>query len=142
MSAIKTTDVISLHYTGTLSTGEQFDSSEGRAPLEFEVGSGQVIPGFDAAVMGMKVGESKKVKIAAAEAYGEVMEDMIYSVPKDAIPADLNPHVGLKLVSTLENGHQIPVTITEVTDESITIDANHELAGQDLTFDITIVSIN
>jgi len=142
MSAIKTTDVISLHYTGTLSTGEQFDSSEGRAPLEFEVGSGQVIPGFDAAVMGMKVGESKKVTIAAAEAYGEVMEDMIYSVPKDAIPADLNPHVGLKLVSTLENGHQIPVTITEVTNESITIDANHELAGQDLTFDITIVSIN
>lgn len=142
MSAIKTTDVISLHYTGTLSTGEQFDSSEGRAPLEFEVGSGQVIPGFDAAVMGMKVGESKKVTIAAAEAYGDVMEDMIYSVPKDAIPADLNPHVGLKLVSTLENGHQIPVTITEVTNESITIDANHELAGQDLTFDITIVSIN
>lgn len=135
-------DQVSLHYTGTLSTGEKFDSSEGREPLAFKVGEGQVIPGFDKAVKGMKVDESKKFTIPADEAYGDVREDLMYNVPKDSIPAELKPHVGQKLVSNLEDGRQIPVTVTEITDETITLDANHPLAGQDLTFDIKIVAID
>lgn len=135
-------DQVSLHYTGTLSSGEQFDSSEGREPLAFKVGEGQVIPGFDKAVKGMKVDESKKFTIPADEAYGGMKDDLIYDVPKDSIPDELKPHVGQRLVSSLEDGRQIPVTITEITEESIKLDANHPLAGQDLTFDIKIVAID
>lgn len=142
MKKVDNNDNISLHYKGTLNNGELFDSSEGRDPLSFEVGAGQVIPGFDKAVVGMAVEESKVFTIPADEAYGQVNEELVYEVPKSTIPADLNPTKGQRLVSNLEDGRQIPVTITNVTEETITLDANHPLAGQDLTFDIKIVSIN
>lgn len=141
MKVVEEKNNVSLHYTGTLNNGETFDSSEGRDPLTFEVGSGQVIPGFDKAVRGMKIDESKKFTIAKDEAYGDVNEELVYDVPKDSIPADLNPHEGQRLVSNLQDGRQIPVTVTKVSEETITLDANHPLAGQDLTFDIKIVGI-
>lgn len=142
MKIVEESNNVSLHYTGTLNNGETFDSSEGREPLTFEVGSGQVIPGFDKAVRGMKIDESKKFTIPAEEAYGSVNEDLLYDVPKDAIPAELAPYEGQRLVSNLEDGRQIPVTVTKISEETITLDANHPLAGQDLTFDITIVAID
>lgn len=142
MKKVDNNDNISLHYKGTLYSGELFDSSEGRDPLSFEVGAGQVIPGFDKAVVGMAIEESKVFTIPADEAYGQVNEELVYEVPKASIPEDLNPTKGQRLVSNLEDGRQIPVTITDVTEETITLDANHPLAGQDLTFDIKIVSIN
>lgn len=142
MKVVEENDKVSLHYKGTLSGGEMFDSSEGREPLTFEVGSGQVISGFDKAVRGMQVDQAKTFTIPSDEAYGDVKEELIYEVPKSSIPADLNPHQGQRLVSNLEDGRQIPVTVAQVTDESITLDANHPLAGKDLTFDITIVAIN
>ena len=142
MSTVNNNDTISLHYSGTLNNGEQFDSSEGREPLKFEVGAGQVIPGFDKAVLGMKKDEQKKFTIPAAEAYGEAKEELVYEVPKASIPAELNPSKGQRLVSNLEDGRQIPVTVSNVTEDTITLDANHPLAGQDLTFDIKIVDIH
>jgi peptidylprolyl isomerase len=142
MKVVEEKNNVSLHYTGTLNNGETFDSSEGRDPLTFEVGSGQVIPGFDKAVRGMKVEESKKFTIPSDEAYGEAKEELVYDVPRATIPADLNPQEGQRLVSNLEDGRQIPVIVTKVTDETITLDANHPLAGQDLTFDIKIVAID
>lgn len=142
MKEIAENDTIALHYKGTLNNGEIFDSSEGRDPLQFEVGAGQVIPGFDKAVIGMKVEDTKMFTIPADEAYGEMKEELVYQVPKNAIPESLNPAPGQRLVSNLEDGRQIPVTVTEVTEETITLDANHPLAGKDLTFDITIVSVN
>ena len=141
MKEVENNNTIALHYTGTLNDGETFDSSEGREPLEFEVGTGMVIPGFDKAVIGMKVDETKKFTIPAEEAYGEAKEELVYEVPKASIPESLNPSVGQRLVSSLEDGRQIPVTVSDVSDETITLDANHPLAGQDLTFDIKIVSI-
>ncbi len=141
MKTIETNDQVTLHYKGTLSDGEQFDSSEGREPLSFKVGGGQVIPGFDEAVIGMKPEESKKFTIPADKAYGTVREDLIHKVERSSIPAELNPHEGQRLVSNLEDGRQIPVTVTEVTEETITLDANHPLAGKDLTFEIQIVSV-
>ena len=142
MKKVDNNDNISLHYKGTLTGGEMFDSSEGRDPLKFEVGAGQVIAGFDRAVLGMSTEESKVFTIPADEAYGSVKEELVYEVPKASIPAELKPEKGQRLVSNLEDGRQIPVTITDVTDETITLDANHQLAGEDLTFDIKIVSID
>ena len=142
MKVVDKSDNVSLHYKGTLSDGQMFDSSEGKDPLTFEVGSGQVIPGFDKAVVGMKVDESKVFTIPSAEAYGDVKEDLMYEVPVSSIPAELNPHEGQRLVSNLEDGRQIPVTVTSVKDDSITLVANHPLAGKDLTFDIKVVANN
>jgi len=142
MKTVEENDKVALHYTGTLINGETFDSSEGRDPLSFEVGSGQVIPGFDKAVRGMKVDESKKFTVPSAEAYGEPNEELVYEVPLASIPAELKPHEGQRLVSNLEDGRQIPVTVTKVAEDTITLDANHPLAGKDLTFDIKIVSID
>ncbi len=142
MKKVDNNDNISLHYKGTLTNGEMFDSSEGRDPLKFEVGVGQVIPGFDKAVLGMSPEESKVFTIPADEAYGSVKEELVYEVPKASIPSELKAEKGQRLVSNLEDGRQIPVTIADVTDETITLDANHPLAGEDLTFDIKIVSID
>lgn len=132
---------VQIHYTGTLATGEQFDSSEGRAPLEFELGSGQVIPGFDAAVEGMAVGESKKVTIPAAQAYGERRPEMVLSMPADQLPADLEAQPGQRLQMQTTDGQVVPVTVREVTDDAVVLDANHALAGEDLTFEIELVAI-
>ncbi len=131
---------VKVHYTGTLTNGEIFDSSKGREPLEFTVGAGMMIKGFDDAVNGMTVGETVKAEINADDAYGQKREDLIMTFPKEQLPQDLNPEVGQKL--SMSNGQrQVPVTVTEVADESITIDANHELAGMDLVFEIELVEV-
>ena len=141
MSEAKSGDTVKIHYTGTLDDGTQFDSSDGRDPLEFELGAGQVIPGFDAAVDGMGVGENKSVRIEAESAYGERHEQLIQEVPRDALPEEIKPEVGMALQSQSPEGQVANLVIIEVTEESITVDGNHPLAGQALNFDIELVAI-
>jgi len=141
MSQAKTGDTVKIHYTGTLDDGSEFDSSSGRDPLEFTVGSGQVIPGFDKAVEGMAVGDQKQVRIEAEDAYGERSDQMIQEVPKSALPDDLEPKEGMGLQARGQDGRVINLTVTEVGDDTITVDGNHPLAGKPLNFDIELVSI-
>jgi peptidylprolyl isomerase len=138
---VKNGDVVKVDYTGTLKDGTMFDTSKGREPLEFTVGTGQMIAGFDSAVVGMKVGQTKTVTIPAAQAYGEHRDDMMLEVPKTQLPPDMTPKVGDHLATIQPNGRQLEVVITAVSDSSVTIDANHFLAGKDLTFEITLVEI-
>ena len=141
MSQAKSGDTVKIHYTGTLDDGTQFDSSQGRDPLEFEVGSGQVIPGFDKAVEGMAVGDSKSVRIEADEAYGPRHEQLVQEVDRSVLPDDLNPETGMALQSNSPDGQVTQFMITAVSDETITVDANHPLSGQALSFDIELVDI-
>lgn len=134
-------DTAYVHYTGRLETGEVFDSSEGGEPLEFEVGSGQVIQGFDEGVNGMTVGDRKTIEIEAADAYGQRVDGLVQSVPRQSFNLDREPEVGMRLGLQLPDGNEIPVTITEVTDDSITIDANHPLAGEKLIFDLKLINL-
>jgi peptidylprolyl isomerase len=134
-------DKVKVHYHGTLSTGEIFDSSEGREPLEFTVGSGQVIKGFDEGVKGMSIGEKKKVEIAVGDAYGEKSQELIIEFPKSQFPADMTPEVGHQLMMSNGSGQSFPVVIKEVKEDSVLLDANHPLAGQDLIFNIELVEI-
>ena len=142
MSQAKAGDSVKIHYTGTLDDGTQFDSSEGREPLAFELGSGQVIPGFDKAVDGMTVGESKSVNIPAEDAYGPHHPQMIQEVPKSALPDDLEPAEGMGLQAQGPDGQVLNLVVTGVQEESITVDGNHPLAGKALNFDIELVSID
>ena len=141
MSQAKTGDTVKIHYTGTLDDGTEFDSSAGREPLEFELGGGQVIPGFDSAVEGMSVGDNKSVRIDAEQAYGPRHEQLVQQVPKSSLPDDLKPEVGMALQSQSPDGQTMMLMVTSVDEENITVDANHPLAGQALTFDIELVSI-
>jgi peptidylprolyl isomerase len=141
MSQAKPGDTVSIHYTGTLDDGTQFDSSSGRDPLEFTLGTGQVIPGFDKAVEGMAVGDSKSVNIPPEDAYGPRHDQMIQDVPKTALPDDLEPVEGMALQAQGQDGQVINLTVTAVSDDSITVDGNHPLAGQALNFDIELVDI-
>lgn len=134
-------DTVAVHYTGSLADGTIFDSSREREPLSFTVGEGQVIAGFNDAVQGMNVGESVKVTIPATQAYGEYNEQFVINVPPADIPAEIQVEVGMDLQLHQEDGGAIPVRVTDVSDESVTLDANHPLAGQDLTFEIELVSI-
>lgn len=133
-------DTVKVHYTGTLSSGEEFDSSREREPLEFELGAGMVIPGFDAAVLGLEPGEGVTVTIPAKEAYGERQDELIQSVPLDFFGEQL-PEEGWMLQLQSEDGNVIPAVVVSVDDESATLDINHPLAGQDLTFEINLVEI-
>jgi peptidylprolyl isomerase len=141
MSQAKSGDTVKIHYTGTLGDGTEFDSSAGRDPLEFALGSGQVIPGFDNAVDGMTVGDSKTVTIPAGEAYGERHDQLVQEVPKDALPGEMEPEVGMQLQSQSPDGQIMNLVIVEVEEETITVDGNHPLAGQALTFAIELVEI-
>ena len=141
MSQAKSGDTVRIHYTGTLNDGSQFDSSAGRDPLEFAVGSGMVIPGFDTAVEGMTVGESKSFTIEPEEAYGVKQDHLIQDVPKSALPEGMTPEVGMPLQSQTPDGQVMDLEVTAVTDTHITVDANHPLAGIALTFDIELVAI-
>ena len=141
MSQAKSGDTVKIHYTGTLDDGTEFDSSAGREPLEFSLGRGQVIAGFDNAVDGMTVGDSKTVTIPPAEAYGERQEQLVQEVPKTSLPDDMKPEVGMPLQSQGPDGQVMNLVIAKVTEESITVDANHELAGKALTFAIELVEI-
>ena len=135
-------DTVRVHYTGRLEDGAVFDSSEGGEPLEFRVGASEVIPGFDEGVRGMQVGDKKTVEIEADDAYGDRIDTLVQSVPRNGMNLDAEPHVGMNLVMQLPDGNQIPVSITEVTDENVTLDANHPLAGHKLTFDIELVDLD
>ncbi len=142
MSEVKAGDTVAIHYTGTLTDGSTFDSSEGRDPLEFVVGSGQIIPGLDKAMPGMEVGEKKVVEIPCAEAYGEVNPANRQAIPREQIPADIPLEKGLTLQMQSPDGqHAMPVTVVEVSEDEVTLDANHTLAGKDLTFAVEVVSI-
>lgn len=132
---------VKIHYTGKLENGSKFDSSEGREPLAFELGSGQVIPGFDKAVEGMTVGESKSVSIAPEDAYGPRNEQAIQEVPKSALPEDLVPVEGMTLQAQNQDQQPVQLTVTEVGEETITVDANHPLAGKTLNFEISLVEV-
>jgi peptidylprolyl isomerase len=132
---------VKVHYKGTLNDGTVFDSSEGHDPLEFEMGSDTVIAGFEAAVGKMEIDETKSVTIPSAEAYGEFNEDMIGLIPRTSLPEDITPEVGLILSMQSPDG-EMPVRIVEMDDENLTLDANHPLAGQDLTFELTLVEVN
>lgn len=137
--AIKNGDTIQVNYTGRLDNGEVFDSSEGQPPLEFTVGSGSIIPGFDNAVVGMLPGESTTVTIPPEEAYGPLRDELFVEVSRDKFPADMSIEQGMQLQMTDPSGNTIPAVISEVLDSSIRINANHPLAGKELTFDIDIV---
>ena len=141
MSKVKDGDTVKVHYTGTLEDGAVFDTSEEREPLEFTLGQGQLIPGFEKAVIGMNEGDKTTVDIPSEEAYGEAREDLVITVPKDQLPEDVEPQVGMQLQVNQPEGQPIPVRITEVGDSELTLDANHPLAGQDLTFKIELVEV-
>jgi len=142
MSQAKNGDTVKINYKGTLDDGTVFDSSEGRDPLSFTLGSGQVIPGFEEAVLGMTVGENKSINIPADKAYGQRNEEMIIEAPRDQVPPEITPEIGLKLQMGGPNGEVVVVEITEVTDSHIKLDANPPLAGKDLNFDIELVAID
>ena len=141
MSQAQQGDTVKIHYTGTLEDGTVFDSSEGKNPLEFTLGSGQVIVGFEEAVTGMSNGEKKNVNIPADKAYGQHNKEMILQAPRDQVPSDINPEVGQQLEMGGPEGEIVIVRVVEVSDEHVTLDANPPLAGKDLTFDIELVAI-
>ena len=142
MSTIKDGDTVSVHYTGTLASGEVFDSSVERDPLKFTLGKGQLIPGFEQAIMGLSVGEKATTNIPSLEAYGEHNPEMVIEVPMNQLPPELDAQVGMQLQLNQPDGQAIPVQITQIEGETVTIDANHPLAGKDLNFDIEVVEIH
>lgn len=140
MESAKRGQTVRVHYTGTLADGTVFDTSHGGEPLEFTLGSGQVIPGFDEAVAGMRVGEAKSVTIPADAAYGPHRGELLLAIERDQLPDEMDPEVGQTL--QMSDGRQtFPVTIREVGREQVVLDANHPLAGKDLTFDLTLVEV-
>ncbi|OIP85047.1 MAG: peptidylprolyl isomerase [Rhodobacterales bacterium CG2_30_65_12] len=141
MTQVKEGDTVRIHYSGTLTDGTEFDSSSGRDPLEFTVGSGQIIPGLDAAMPGMKVGEKKRVEINVMQAYGPRHADREIEVPLEQLPADIPREVGVTLAMRGEDGQEMPVRVVEVSETHMKLDANHALAGEDLVFDIELVAI-
>lgn len=141
MQQVKNGDTVNVHYHGKLTDGSTFDSSEGREPLQFTVGGGQVIKGFDDAMLDMKPGDKKTVQIPVENAYGQRNDDMMMEYPKSDFPADMQPVIGLELHMSDNAGNVFPVVIAEVRDEVVILDANHPLAGEDLIFEIELVSI-
>lgn len=141
MSQAKNDDTVKVHYTGTLADGTVFDSSRDQDPMEFTVGGGELIKGFDEAVVGMAVGDSKTINIAAADAYGAYRDDLVFNVDKGQFPEGADPEVGQQFQTQTEDGSPFMVVVKEVNGEEVTLDANHPLAGQDLTFDIELMEI-
>jgi len=141
MNQAKTGDTVRVHYTGKLEDGMIFDSSKDRPPLEFTIGGGEVIPGFESGIIGMEVGQVKTISIAPEEAYGPRREDLVLYVKKTDFPEDITPTVGQQLQIRQPNGRIIDLMVTEVGDESVTLDANHPLAGKTLIFDVELVEI-
>ncbi len=141
MAQVKNGDTVKVHYTGKLTDGETFDSSVGREPLEFTVGAGQMIPGFDAALPGMSVGDKKTINIPASEGYGDINEQAIIDFPKENVPEDMKLEPGMSLTLSNQEGQPFPVVVKEIKDDVIILDANHFLAGKELVFDIELVEI-
>ena len=142
MTEVKNGDTVRIHYTGTLTDGSVFDNSEGRDPLEFTAGAGQVIPGMDEEMAGMKVGEKKTLNIPCDKAYGPLNPAGRQSIPREGIPDDIPLEIGTQLQMQSPDGQVLPVTVVEVDEATVTLDANHPLAGKDLTFEIELVSVN
>ena len=132
---------VAFHYTGTLTDGSVFDSSDGREPLSFTMGEGQIIPGLEAAVEGLKAGDEKTVTVPAAQAYGDRDPNAMQQIPRDQIPDHIPTEPGTQLQMQAPNGQAIPVMVAEVSDTHVTLDANHPLAGKALTFDVELVEI-
>lgn len=141
MKQVKENNTVKVNYTGKLSDGQVFDSSEGKEPLEFTLGKGLLIPGFEKGLIDMKLNEKKTIKVAKEEAYGEINNDLKQEVKKTELPKDITPEVGMGLVSKSPDGQEINLRVIEVKDESIVIDGNHPLAGKDLIFDLEVVEI-
>lgn len=139
MSQVKDGDTVKVHYTGKLADGSEFDSSANKEPMEFKIGEGKLIPGFEQAVVGMSVGEKNTITIPSNEAYGERRDDMNVSVEKEKLPEDLAPELGQQLQIQQQDGKAIPVVIADISDTHVTLDANHPLAGEDLTFEIEVI---
>lgn len=141
MSKAQKGNKVKVHYTGRLDDGSQFDTSREREPLEFEIGANQVIPGFENAVIGLSEGESTTVNIPSDQAYGPRMPEMVLKVGKEKLPPDFKPELGQKLQLPQQDGQNVVVTVTDISENEIELDANHPLAGQDLTFDIQLVEV-
>jgi peptidylprolyl isomerase len=141
MQSVKSGDKVKVHYHGRLTNGETFDKSEGREPLEFEVGAGMVIKGFDDGVTGMSVGDKKTITIPFNEAYGPKNPEMIIDMPKNRFPKDMDLEVGMPLAMSDGQGQQFEVIVTQIMEDSVVLDANHPLAGKDLIFDLELVEI-
>ena len=138
---VKKGDTIRVHYTGKLEDGQEFDSSLKRDPLQFQVGTGSMIKGFENAVLDLKPGDKKTVTIVPEEAYGERDENLLIKMPKKSVPEGVTPEVGMRLQLANQQGQAVPVVVTEVLDDSLRLDANHPLAGKTLVFDIEVVEI-
>ncbi len=141
MSIASKGNSVKVHYTGRLEDGTVFDSSQNREPLQFTLGDGNMIKGFDAAVHGMEIGQEITVTIPSDEAYGEKREDMMIDIPRNQVPEHIKPELGMELTLQSQEGHPMPVKVVHLDDEKIILDANHPLAGEDLIFDITLVEI-
>lgn len=141
MAAAKTGDTVQVHYTGKLTDGTVFDSSQGRDPLEFKLGEGRVIEGFENAIVGLEPGDSTTTTIEPDNAYGPRRDELTIEVPKNKFPDHISPTVGQQLEMMQQNGQPVQVTVIEVGDEQVTLDANHPLAGQTLVFDIELVNV-
>jgi peptidylprolyl isomerase len=142
MTKAKDGDTVKVHYTGRLENGSVFDSSDGRDPLEFKIGGGQVIKGFESGVTGMLVEDKKTVEIPPDEAYGKVRDDMLLKVPMSNFPENITPEIGMKLQMQQPNGTPVVVEVKEIAEKDVILDANHHLAGKTLIFDLELVSIN
>lgn len=141
MSQVQANDKVRVHYTGKLATGEVFDSSREREPLEIQLGEGKLIPGFEEGLINMAVSETKTIEIPSDKAYGEANPELIQEVPNENLPEDLEPKVGMGLMSKTPEGREIQLTVREVKDNSIVVDANHPLAGKDLIFEVELLEI-
>ena len=141
MSLVKENNTVKVHYTGKLADGQVFDSSEGKEPIEFTLGQGQLIPGFEKGLIDMKLNEKKTINIPKGEAYGDSREDLIQEVQKSELPEEIKPEVGMGLVSKSQDGREMNLVIAEVKEDSIVVDGNHPLAGKDLIFDLEVVEI-
>lgn len=142
MTQVKPGDKVRIHYTGTLTDGTTFDSSQGRDPLEFTVGSGEIIPGLDKALPGMAPGDTKTVEIPCAEAYGDHNPEARQAVPRAQVPDEIPLEIGTQLQVQTPQGQTMSVTVAEVTEDTVVLDANHPLAGKDLTFAIELVTVD
>ncbi len=141
MAQAKDGDRVKVHYTGKLQDGTVFDSSQGGEPLDFIIGRGDLIPGFEEGVVGMKAGDKKTVSIPPEQAYGDRRDDLVVSVPKSSFPTNITPSVGQRLEMTQSGGNTLKVVVTEIEDEKVTLDGNHPLAGHTLQFDLELVGI-